>query len=341
MNKNIINSQIDDFWTDCINNPTTNNINLNKTLNISNYKNNNIKNHFRLYKNKLKNPKKVENIISANLNDTTNIREALKKEELIPLRRKQKQQELNQLFLNKYIMGKAKKELLKNNNKKQRELTEKLEVEECTFKPEISKNKRLEKKINQLYNGYNIYQRNVKLRKQHNEKMALLLKESNKFNNDLFISECLFHPYIINKNIDKILYDENNIWKNQADNDSTKLFLLRYMKAREEEFDKREQSASLANIKLREPKRMIRALSQKDSLIMKKNLHNSLYSFKNLFTDEDDNEENGKKEEENENDEKNKDNKQIKFNNKTNNNSRENEQKTDSFQWTFAKKNEN
>ena len=32
---------------------------------------------------------------------------------------------------------------------------------------------------------------------------------------------------------------------------------------------------------------MIRSLSQKDSLVMKKNLHKTLYSFKNLFIDED------------------------------------------------------
>ena len=37
---------------------------------------------------------------------------------------------------------------------------------------------------------------------------------------------------------------------------------------------------------------MVRSLSQKDSLIIKKKLHNTLYSFKNLFTDEDDNNKN-------------------------------------------------
>ena len=92
------------------------------------------------------------------------------------------------------------------------------------------------------------------------------------------------------------------MWKNKADNDSTKLFLLRYMKAREEEYDKKDKlnNCSCKNLKYNfsYPKNMVRSLSQKDSLIIKKKLHNTLYSFKNLFTDEDDNNKNNEEKQE-------------------------------------------
>ena len=68
------------------------------------------------------------------------------------------------------------------------------------------------------------------------------------------------------------------------------------MKAREEEFDKQDKLNNCSNKTIKYnfsyPKNMIRSLSQKDSLIMREKLHNTLYSFKNLFTDEDDNNKN-------------------------------------------------
>ena len=126
-----------------------------------------------------------------------------------------------------------------------------------------------------------------------------------------------------------MLYDDS-VWKNKVDNDSNKLFMLRYMKAREEEYYKREKLTSPVNKKINlkvnfsYPNRMIRTISQKDSLIMKKQLHNTLYSFNNLFTEDDD------------------DNNEINVNN-NNKEGKENsvneEKKIDNFQWTFAKKN--
>ena len=113
-------------------------------------------------------------------------------------------------------------------------------------------------------------------------------------NNSYKSSQCVFQPIILNTNIDKILYNENNIWKEQADNDSNKLFLLRYIKARDEEFYKKEKLNNSVNRKLKNSltnqKRMTRSISQKDSLMMQKNLHNVLYSLSNLLVDEDDDE---------------------------------------------------
>ena len=115
----------------------------------------------------------------------------------------------------------------------------------------------------------NIYERNVKFTQQHKEKVAFLLNEISKVNNSYKSSQCVFQPIILNSNIDKILYNENNIWKEQADNDSNKLFLLRYIKARDEEYYKKEKLYNTVNKKLKNsltnPKRMTRSISQKDS----------------------------------------------------------------------------
>ena len=353
MNENLKNLEIDDFWKDCLNEPNKSNINNNLLLNNNKPINYNNKNSNPIsFKNFLKNKKKysfqsrqTSNLV-INLSDPDylksklistsqsyqsnrkNIKEALIKEELIPLKKHKRQEVLIQKFINIYNKNKSNKDFLLKRNSKQKEKKENLQIKECTFKPEKCNNKRLENKINRLYSCSNIYERNLKLKRKYNEKIAILFNEKNKINNEYTNSECFFHPYInTNKNIEKILYDDNNIWKEQADNDSNKLFLLRYLKAREEEFDKKEILNSPVNKRFKYnsfyPKRMIRSLSQKDSLIMRRNLHDSLYSFKNLFTDEDENN-NTKKEE-----------KKKEFGNIIN------EKKEDNLQWTFAKKNEN
>ena len=268
-----------------------------------------------------------------------NIKQALIKEELIPILKYKKQEKTNKIFLDIYNRDKLGKELWAKNNSTKKEKLEKSNVRECTFKPEKSKNKKLEKKINNLYKNSNIYERNLKYQQKKNEKIAFLFNETNKICNNFTNSECYFHPYINNnKNIEKILYDQNNIWKNQADNDSNKLFLLRYMKAREEVYDKKERLNSPSNKNLSNnytyPKKMIRSISLKDSLIMRKNLHNTLYSFKNLFTEDDDDDNNAIiNNEENKEDKEDNDNINIEKGKKI--------EKLDNFQWTFAKKNNN
>ena len=221
-----------------------------------------------------------------------NIQQALKKEELIP----KKQEKINQKFINLYNKDKKSKEILNKNNLIQRQKKDNLKLGECTFKPKKCKNKLLEKKINKLYTNSNIYERNIKNQLRHNEKIALLFNEFSKINNNYRSCECFFHPNINNNNnIEKILYDDSNIWKEQANNNSNKLFLLRYMKAREKEFDKQNKlNNSSISKKLSYnyfyPKKLTRNLSEKDSLIMRRNLHNSLYSFKSKFTDDDNDE---------------------------------------------------
>lgn len=356
MYKSFKNFELDEFWNDCINNSYIVNKHKFKSLNnnIANNnnkgkkiklikKNNNIynKSKFILKKkypyNEYKKQNEADFLKTKLLSKTEssdnlyNIKKALLKEELLPILNNRKQEKINHYFINLYKKDLESKNLLLKNNSKQKEKKEKLNLEECTFKPEKCKNKILENKINNLYNNTNIYERNIKLQQRHNEKMAFLLNETNKICNNFTNSQCYFHPYVNNNiNFNKILYDEQNIWKNLADNDSTKLFFLRYMKAREEKFEKKEQINSPINLKLKSnfsyPKKMIKSLSQKDSLIMKKNLHNTLYSFRNLFTDDDEVIENNGMVESNEN-----------------KNITEEKKKLDSdnLQWTFAKKNNN
>lgn len=320
------NFKIDDFWNDCLDRPYSTNfykediiINNNISADMINQNTNinSIKLNFQInrktYLNK-KYPKKVfpnknevDNIKSkfilktqTSTHDLKNIKDALLKEELILLIKEKKNKNNNKIFINLYKKEKNGRELWTKNNNKQKEQKEKIKIEECTFKPEKCKNKKLEKKINNLYKNTNIYERNIRHQQKHKEKMAYLFNETNKVTNNYKTSECHFQPYINeNKNFQKILYDENNMWKNIADNVSNRLFLLRYMKAREEEFDKQDKLNNCSHKTIKYnfsyPKNMNRSLSQKDSLIMRKKLHNTLYSFKNLFTDEDDNKNNENK----------------------------------------------
>jgi len=332
--------EVDEFWNDCINNPYSTNIYNNQFK--DGQRNSPFKNKRKLSK------KPLNNNNYTNINDMDylkskiisntqiskylqkNIKEALKKEELIPLKKHKIQEKINKKFIDLYNKDIANKSSKQKSNYKQLQLKENLQISKCTFKPDVCKNKKLKKKINRLYSDSNIYQRNIKLQQKHNEKVAFLFNENNKINKNNTNSECPFHPYIIYKDIGKMLYDDS-VWKNKVDNDSNKLFMLRYMKAREEEYYKREKLTSPVNKKINlkinfsYPNRMKRTISQKDSLIMKKQLHNTLYSFNNLFTEDDD------------------DNNDINVNDNNNKEGKENsvneEKKIDNFQWTFAKKN--
>ena len=348
MNELKINLEIDEFWKDCFNTHCSNNnyCNNKQSFNYSSNSNRNKTKRVKSNENKSKNKKyfflrkkltkytnlseKPENLKLKLLSKTKsecnlkNIKDALKKEDLIPLKNKKYNEKIGNVFINLYKKGMLGRDLYIQNNNKQKEKKEKLKLEECTFKPEKCINKKLEKKINKLYNNSNIYERNIKLQQKHKEKIAFLFNESNKIMNNHTSSECYFHPYINNnKNIEKVLYDDN-FWRSKADNDSNRLFLLRYMKAREEEFDKKERliSPRYKNLKYNfsYPKHMIRSVSQKDSLLLKKNLHENLYSFKILFSEEKDNDDidNG--------------------NNKDEQNINKEEKKGDNFHWTFAKK---
>ena len=335
---------IDDFWKDCLSDPYSK-PKLNK---ISNYNKKNkirdakqIKTFFNdskdYYNRKMKllnnsnDSEKINDHITLkqmSKNNRKNIKEALIKENLMPLIENKKKEKIIQKYIDIYNKDVTSQKQKNQNNEKQKLKEEMLKVEECTFKPKKCVNKRIDKKINRVFDGTNIYERSIKFKQKHNEKVAFLFNEITKINNSYKSSQCFFQPNILNTNVEKILYDKNNVWKDQADNDSNKLFLLRYIKARDEEYYKKEKLNNSVNKKLKNslthPKRMTRAISQKDSLVFKKNLHNILYSLGNLFVDEDDEESKNYNEEE----------KRIEENENAKKNS-------NNFQWTFSKKFEN
>ena len=90
---------------------------------------------------------------------------------------------------------------------------------------------------------------------------------------------------ISNKNLNKVFYSKN-FCKSQADNDSNKIFLSRLMKAREEEQYKKNCLLNNNNNRIEyygNNKRLKKSLSQKDSLVYKNNLHNSIFSLLMFF----------------------------------------------------------
>ncbi len=345
------NIELDDFWNDCMNNTYGTNTYKNKLIGhnhiIANNFDSTIKNPEK-FKNQRKAKKKNSKNIAINNNEEENnkpkysstvntpshmrknITEALKKEALIPIKRHQKQEKINQIFINLYNKDMASKEIIRKNACDKKQMLENIQISKCTFRPKMYKNKKLDKKIRRLFSDSNIYERNIKLKQKHNEKLALLYNEVNQIECDDRKDSCRFRPTIKTKNIRKMLYDETE-WKKKMDNDSNKLFLLRYMKAREEEFFKWERLNSpvnINNLSLKKnfsyPRKMVRVLSQKDSLVIKKKLHSTLNSINNLFK-EDENEEKIR----------------TNGNNKVEiyNNSANSRLKMDHLQWTFAKKN--
>ncbi len=336
----------DEFWNDClafsdpyskpklkkISNANkknkTQNINPIKTFfNDSKRSNNNTKLLFESSVNEKVNPQLTLNQISKN--NRKNIREALIKESLIPYLQNKKKENLIKDFMDKYNRHLIYKKQKYEDNEQQKMQKEKSKIEECTFKPEKCINKRLERRIKRKFDGMNIYERNIKYTQKHHEKVAFLLNEVTKINNSVKSAHCFFQPALLNANVEKILYDKNNIWKEQANNDSNKLFLLRYIKARDEEFYKIEKLNNSINKKLKtsltQPRRLIKSISQKDSLIYKKTLHDMIYSLGNILVDEEDenNNANGEK----------------KLEDNDNYNDNENDKKNvNDLQWTFAKK---
>ena len=108
--------------------------------------------------------------------------------------------------------------------------------------------------------------------------MAKLFEENNKKNNVVFS----FRPDIPNKNLNRVFYS-NNIYKEQANNDSNKLFLSRLMRAREEQQYIKNFYKNKTNKKLKclcNNRVLKKSLSQKDSLLYKNDLHNYIINMK-------------------------------------------------------------
>ena len=115
-------------------------------------------------------------------------------------------------------------------------------------------------------------------------KIAELFEQNNKLKNIIYP----FHPYISFKNLNHVFFDDN-FFKEQADNDSTKIFLSRLFKARKEEELKKNLFENNFNKDIFKGKKLKKSLSQVDSLLYRKKLHEALIDFKCLPTNESNN----------------------------------------------------
>ena len=195
-----------------------------------------------------------------------------------------------------YMVSLYNKAMLSNEKKKKNIILTKekklnMEKKICSFKPMKFTSNYKQKKFSKNFEKSNIYERGLEFQQRRMAKMAKLFEQNNKKNNIPYS----FHPSITTKNLNKVFYS-NNYCKEQADNDSNKIFLSRLMKAREEEQYKKN---CLEN-KVRKKKdysmyykRLKKSLSQKDSLLYRNNLHKDILNLKCFPTNNDKENENG------------------------------------------------
>ena len=267
---------INDFWSDCLKE--------NNTLNIS--KNNNKSSSLIYFYNKVKRNKRIYkyNTNSLSLKNSKLIKNIINSEK----KENKKEKETIEYLKSLYDKGMLSKE------KKKRKISEQritLEKKEINIKPRKYTNKKLEKKIKKNFGNLTIYERGIKYEQKKIEKKAKLFEENNKKYNIMYP----FRPNISCKNLNYVFFSDN-YFKDQMNNDSNKIFISRLIKGRKEENKKFSYENSLRknntnNIINRNYnyKKLKKSLSQKDSIIFQKKLHNTLLNFKFLQIDDKEN----------------------------------------------------
>ena len=266
---------INDFWSDCLKE--------NNTLNIS--KNNNKSSPLIYFYNKVKRNKRIYkyNTNSLSFKNSKLIKNIINSEK----KENKKEKETIEYLKSLYDKGMLSKE------KKKRKISEQritLEKKEINIKPRYT-NKKLEKKIKKNFGNLTIYERGIKYEQKKIEKKAKLFEENNKKYNIMYS----FRPNISCKNLNYVFFSDN-YFKDQMNNDSNKIFISRLIKGRKEENKKFSYENSLRknntnNIINRNYnyKKLKKSLSQKDSIIFQKKLHNTLLNFKFLQIDDKEN----------------------------------------------------
>lgn len=286
MSKSKKKPESNDFWNDCLketviySNPPNNNQKSQKFKNIKINTNNN-------YTGKMKRNRKLYRYnTKPTFQNSEIIKEALIIEENNKPENNKRIIESIEHMISLYNRGMASKETQRKNIAENSQKNLKIEKEKCSFKPKQYRNKSLQKKINKDYANSTIYERGLKYQQKRMAKMAKLFEENYQKYNIVYP----FHPDVTYKDLNHVFYSDN-FCKEQADNDSNKIFLFRLMKAREEEEYKKTCMENYVNKKLEInwscPKKLKRSVSQKDSLLMKKSLHNTLLSVKCLPTNND------------------------------------------------------
>ena len=275
------NSEANDFWLDCIKSPL---ISLHNNKSAKNIFFNPLTNYIQRSK---RNKKQSKNSKKYSYQNSKIIEEALRSEES-PKKDYKKIKRSIEYTNSLYNRGMAwKKKINKSrieNNK------EKFDFDKKEKEPDININKYknliIQKKIKKNYGNSTIYERGIKFQQKKIEKIAKLFEENNKKNNIVYP----FHPDISFKNLNHVFFSDNYC-KEQADNDSNKIFISRLNKARRENDAKKNYFENYLKkiYKWDCPKKLKTSLSQKDSLIYKKELHNSLLDLKCLPTNESNN----------------------------------------------------
>ena len=269
----------DDFWCDCL--KENNNEPLSVTSNnaIKNMNNNNNLSKTTKLRNKIPlfNYKKLYHCSTMNYNFNYNKNNHNKN--TVNSEGKKVNNKINAM-VNLYQRGMENKKLKTKNIQNLLEIKQKKEIGECSFKPlKYDYNKSIENKLNKRREGTTIYERGIKYQQRHLAKLAKLYEENSHLNNVMYS----FRPEVKYTDLNKVFYAENYC-KDQADNDSNKIFLFRLMKAREEEMHKKSilENPSKPRIKINwsVPKKLTRSVSQKDSLLLQKKLHDTLLDIK-------------------------------------------------------------
>ena len=276
----------DDFWNDCLDendNDNDNDFILNNNKKPYKAKNINISTSNK-YTNKRKRNKKLYRYnTKPSFHKSEIIKEDLLFEENNKPENNKKIIQSIEHMISLYNKGMASKENQKKNIAQNTEKNLKIEKETCSFKPKLYKNKSLQKKIKKDFGCSTIYERGVKYQQKRMDKIAKLFEENYQKDNIIYP----FHPDVTFKNLNHVFYSDN-FCKDQADNESNKIFLFRLMKAREEKEYKKNCLENNVNKKLEInwscPKKLKRSVSQKDSLLIKRNLHDNLLSLKCLET---------------------------------------------------------
>ena len=294
-------SDDDDFWTDCLKDTSSDILQYNPTT-TKKYKNNTYQNNQTKNIIQPTNFSKKPKIPILNFHKKTYKTSTMKttfpknkkiSDKLFLEESKEQKRRNNKIdaLITMYKRGMETKKLKNKNNENLRELKKKNEISECSFKPKKFSNQSFDKKMEKKWGGSTIYERGLKYQQRHQAKLAKLYGENSEKKNVIYS----FHPEILYSDLNKVFYSVN-FCKEQADNDSNKIFLFRLMKAREEQMYKQYILENPIRPSLRKnwsvPGMLKRTVSQKDSCMLQKGLHESLLEIKCTINTGVDNEEN-------------------------------------------------
>ena len=285
---NLTRPQYEEFWDDCIKLSAKKRIefiddsyNNSKAILINLQKNKRNKIIFRQKNNSVrdKNHKMIKKVLTTEESVSKSIE-----------KRKLKQINILTSLYNNHILKKKK---IQNDTEKLKENLISKEKKICTFKPKyFTKHRSISEKYfknNNNTSNYNntkkIYERSKEFKDKLYKKLKTIKRKTQKDDSE----EYPFHPEIRHKNIGKFLYG-NNYWEDKANNLSNEIFLRRYKKAREEDNYKKKQKVfyyynicengnNEQNNNKSKSKKIVKSISQKNSLIFKQTLHNYLLEF--------------------------------------------------------------